>query len=372
MPVLRIGDIKLKLPIVQGGMGVGISLSRLSSAVANEGGIGVIATAGIGMHDLDFAKNLAEANIRALKREIKKARQMTKGFLGVNIMGVLTDYVNMIVTAVSEGIDFLFLGAGLPLSIPRILRQYRLDLRKVKIVPIVSSARAVRVIFKYWAKNYNKIPDAVVVEGPLAGGHLGFSREEIFDPNYRLERIIPEVMDQLKMFEERFNKKVPVIAAGGIYDGRDIWKFFKLGVGGVQMATRFVATEECDADEEFKQAYIKCNKDDIEIIDSPVGMPGRVIRNKFVEEVLKGAKKPFACVWRCLKTCVYDKAPYCIAQALMNAKRGFLKEGFAFAGANVYRINKNVRVKELISELVQELTMCSNKEALLLNNSKNT
>jgi len=354
MPKLRIGELEAKIPIVQGGMSVGISLSGLASAVAKEGGIGVIGAAGIGMLEPDFNTNFKEANKRALRKEIRKAKEMTNGIIGVNIMVALSDFDELSLVAVEEGADLVFLGAGLPLKNPKTLPLDKLRDVSTKVVPIVSSARAANIIFRYWAKNYNHVPDAVVVEGPLAGGHLGFKKEQINDPNYKLEKILPEVISVIKTFEQQFNKSIPVIAAGGIYTGADIYKFIQLGAQGVQMATRFVATYECDADVKFKEAYLKCKKEDLIIIDSPVGLPGRAIRNKFLDEVSAGIKKPFKCPWKCLKTCDYRKSPYCIALALTNAKKGNLDEGFAFAGANAYRVDKIVSVKELIETLLIE------------------
>jgi nitronate monooxygenase len=354
MPKLRIGDLEANLAIIQGGMAVGISLSGLASAVANEGGIGVIAASMIGMLEPDFRTNVREANKRALRKEIKKAREMTTGVIGVNIMVALSDYHDLVQVAVDEGADLVFLGAGLP------LRNYETSLpdrsreATTKIVPIVSSARAVKVIFQYWGKHYNHVPDAVVVEGPLAGGHLGFKKEQIDDPDYTLERILPEVISIIKPYEQHFNKSIPVIAAGGIYTGADIRKFIQLGAQGVQMATRFVATHECDASIEFKEAYAKCKKEDIIIIDSPVGLPGRAVQNRFLEDVSSGAKKPFKCSWRCLKNCDFRNAPYCIALALTNAKEGYLEKGFAFAGANAYRTDGIISVRELIETVLKE------------------
>lgn len=350
IPSLRIGELQAKIPIVQGGMSVGISLSGLASAVANEGGIGVIGAAGIGMLEPDFSTNFKEANKRALRKEIRKARKMTKGIIGVNLMVALSDFDELLLVAIEEGVDLVFLGAGLPLKVPF----DGLKKASTKVVPIVSSARAASIIFRYWTKRYNHVPDAVVVEGPLAGGHLGFKKEQINDPNYSLEKIVKEVISVIKVFEEQFNKKIPVIAAGGIYSGTDIYRFIRMGASGVQMATRFVATHECDADIKFKEAYINCRKEDLIIIDSPVGLPGRAIRNKFLDEVSSGVRKPFKCPWKCLKTCDFRKTPYCIALALTNAKRGNLDEGFAFAGANAYKVDKIVSVKELIETLLME------------------
>jgi nitronate monooxygenase len=347
---LKIGDLTAKLPIIQGGMGIGISLSSLSSAVANEGGIGIIATAGIGMSEPDFYTNYLEANIRGLRSEIRKARELTKGILGVNIMVALTNFADLVKTAIEERIDIIFSGAGLPLNLP----QYITEGIKTKIVPIVSSARAATIIAKKWTEKYNYLPDAIVVEGPKAGGHLGFKAEMIDDPDHALEKLIPEVVEAVRPFEEQYGKPIPVIAAGGIYTGADIHKFFQLGASGVQMATRFVTTHECDASEKFKQTYIDSSKEDMVIIKSPVGLPGRAIRNTFIEEVSEGKKKPFKCPYHCLKTCDFKNSPYCITLALINAKKGNLSHGFAFAGENAYRAKEIISVKELVEKLKEE------------------
>jgi len=354
IPKLTIGDLEARIPIIQGGMGVGISLSGLASAVANEGGIGVISATGIGMLEPDFNSNFKQANEKALRREIRKARELTKGILGINILVALTDYHELLEIVVDEGIDIVFLGAGLPLKLPEKLITHGLKQSAVKIAPIVSSARAANLIFQYWGKHYGQVPDAAVVEGPLAGGHLGFKKEQIDNPDYSLEKILPEVIKAIKPFKTDFHKDIPVIAAGGIYTGADIYRFMKMGAQGVQMATRFVATYECDASIEFKKAYINCKKEDLVIIDSPVGLPGRAIRNKFLEEVSSGNKKPFECNWICLKTCDCVSAPYCICAALTNAKQGQLDDGFAFAGANAYRVDSIISVKELIETLLTE------------------
>jgi nitronate monooxygenase len=354
MPKLQIGDLKADIPIVQGGMGVGVSLSGLAAAVANEGGIGVISATGIGMLEPDFNTNFREANKRALRREIVKARQMTEGIIGVNLMVALTDYFDLLQIAVEEGADAVFIGAGLPLRIPETLLADGLGEVRTKVVPIVSSARAVKVIFQYWQKHFNCVPDAVVVEGPLAGGHLGFKKEQINNPDYRLEKILPAVISVVKSYEQNSNVNIPIIAAGGIFTGADIHRFIQLGAQGVQMATRFVGTHECDASIEFKDAYVRCKKEDLIIIDSPVGLPGRAIQNKFLKDVTLGERMPYACAWQCLKTCDFENSPYCICSALTNAKKGNLVEGFAFAGANAYRVDSIISVRELISILSRE------------------
>lgn len=347
---LEIGSIKAKIPIIQGGMGIGISMSGLASAVANEGGVGVISAAGIGMMDFMSPKDFGKACTEALKSEIEKARELTKGILGVNIMVALSNFKEMVRTSVEAGIDIIFAGAGLPLNLPSYLEKTD----KTKLVPIVSSARAATLIAKRWISKFNYIPDAFVVEGPEAGGHLGFSKEQIGNPDYELGKLVREVIAGLKPYSGKTAKQIPVIAAGGIYTGSDVKRFIDMGAAGVQMATRFVTTEECDASEEFKQAYIDCEKEDIGIIQSPVGMPGRAIGNRFLKEAGEGKRKPGACPWHCLKTCDFNKTPYCISAALINAQRGNMNNGFAFAGSNAYRTKEIITVKQLIGTLRKE------------------
>ena len=347
---LVIGDLKAKIPVIQGGMGVGISLSGLASAVANQGGVGVIAAAGIGWLEPDFSTNFVAANVRALKKEIRKARERTKGILGVNIMVALSNFADFAKAAVEEKIDIIFSGAGLPLKLPQFLKNNS----KTKLVPIVSSARAVKIIAKRWKEKYNRLPDAFVIEGPMAGGHLGFHIESLEAPEKSLEFLVPQVIREVRTWEKLYGKKIPVIPAGGIYSGADIHRFLEMGVAGVQMATRFVTTHECDSATPFKQAYIDARKEDLMIIKSPIGLPGRAIRNQFLMDVEQGKRKPFRCPYRCIITCDHTKSPYCIALALLNAQRGKLKNGFAFAGANAYRADKIVSFKEVMDTLLDE------------------
>ena len=352
-PELKIGSLVSRLPIVQGGMGVRVSLSRLASAVAEEGGVGVIAAAMIGMNEPDIAGNAVTANIRALREEIKKAKKATQGVVGVNIMVALTHFSDMVETAIEEGIDIIFSGAGLPLDLPGYLKEGC----KTKLVPIISSGRAAKIMCTKWTQKFNYTPDAFVVEGPSAGGHLGFKPEQIDDPDFTLEHLVTDVVETVRSFENESGKKIPVIAAGGIFTGSDIKKFLGLGAAGVQMGTRFVATHECDADTAFKQAYIDADEKDMVIIKSPVGLPGRAILNEFINKVNQGFKKPFKCPFHCIKTCDIDKSPYCIALALSNACKGKLKNGFAFAGKNAYRVKDIVSVKELIQTLTLEFAL---------------
>ena len=358
MKELKIGDLIAKIPIVQGGMGVGVSLSGLASAVANAGGVGVISAAGLGVIYNNFSKDFNKACIHGLKQELKKAREATKGIIGVNIMVALSNFADMVRTSIEEKADIIFAGAGLPLNLPSFLKPDSVT----KLVPIVSSARALKVICRRWIGEYGYTPDAVVVEGPKAGGHLGYSHEQISDNDYSLESIVPEVITAAREIGEQQGKYIPVIAGGGIYTGEDIYNITSLGADGVQMGTRFVTTEECDASEAFKQSYIDARKDDIEIIQSPVGMPGRAIHNSFLEKVKQGLKRPKTCPFNCIKTCDVTHSPYCIMLALYNAFRGKMENGYAFCGSNAWRSDKIISVKELINSLKQEF---SNKVASL-------
>lgn len=353
MRKLRIGNIEIKIPIFQGGMGVGVSLSGLASAVADEGGVGVISATGIGMLESDFCSDFGGANLRVLKREIQKARNKTSGVIGVNLMLALTDYDILMKAAYELGVDIVFAGAGLPLKLPKTVSIDTAKNAHTRFVPIVSSGRAAALIFRSWEKNYKYVPDAVVVEGPKAGGHLGFKPSDLEFPQFQLEKILPEVIEAVSEYEERHEKKIPVIAAGGIHSGEDVYKLFQLGASGAQLGSRFAATKECDASDNFKNMYVGSTKEDLRIIKSPVGLPGRAISNSFLEKVNAGFRQKFTCPCRCLKSCDFLKAPYCIALALTNSCSGRISEGFVFAGANSYLIDKVITVKELFNELIE-------------------
>jgi len=348
LPPLRIGNFVSRLPIVQGGMGVGISLSGLASAVAEQGGIGVIAGAMVGIGEPDVRTNSTGANVRALRREIRAARERTRGLIGVNIMVALVNYPDLVRTAIEEDVDFIFAGAGLALDLPG----YRQPGSHTCLVPIVSSGRAASLLCRKWQSRFGCVPDAFVVEGPEAGGHLGFKPEQITNPEFALEKLVVEVIDAVQGHRSVTGEASPVIAAGGVYTGADIFRFLRMGAAGVQMGTRFVATDECDADPAFKQAYVDAKPSDLTVIQSPVGLPGRALDNRFLRDVRNGDKKPFRCPYHCIRTCDGETSPYCIALALANARKGRLKNGFAFAGSNAWRVKKIVPVRELMEELV--------------------
>ena len=335
------------VPIVQGGMGVRVSLSSLASAVANQGGIGTISSIGLG--DVKDSEHDYEKTSRdALVKEIRKAKTMTDGHLAVNFLGVLSNVDDLIKAAVAEGIKMVVYGAGLPVKLPELVPD-----PDVSLVPIVSSGRFASLILKTWDKRFSRTADAIILEGPLAGGHLGFSLEQLDNmDDFSLEVLLPELLEAIKPFEDTYGRKIPVIVGGGIYDGSDIAKMLSLGASGVQMGTRFVATHECDVSPEFKQAYIDAKIEDIVITKSPVGLPGRAINNAFLQKLEKEGKLRIRCPYHCLTACKVDTAKYCIARALVNSYFGDIDDGLIFTGQNSYRIDKIVSVKELIDELV--------------------
>lgn len=359
-PPLIIGNRTIPLPLIQGGMGIGVSLNNLAAAVANEGGIGVIAGAMIGFKEKDVAKNPEEADRRALTSEIRAAREKSHGaagLLGINIMVALCNFAVLVRTALAEKIDIIFAGAGIPTDLPAYLREAAEKAQEeiqTKLAPIVSSARAATIIAKKWLANYDHAPDLVVVEGPQAGGHLGFKPADLDRAEHALHSLVPQVREAIKPFEDKCGRAIPILAGGGVYTGGDIYKLMKLGASGVQMATRFVATWECDASLAFKKAYLTATATDQMIINSPVGMPGRAIHSRFLEDMENGLKSPLGCIYRCLKTCDPKSTPYCISLALINAQRGLLDRGFAFAGFNVDRVNDIVSVRTLINSLREE------------------
>jgi len=347
---LVIGDLEIKLPIVQGAMGIRVSTFSLVAAVANCGGAGTIASVGLGFgtdeNDTDFVKSSREA----LRREIRQAKKLSNGVIGVNNMVALANYEDLVRTTVEEKADFIASGAGLPLKLP----EYTAG-SPIKLIPIISSAKAAAVMIRAWKKRYNRLPDAFIVEGPLAGGHLGFSAEELTTPGSKnLETILAEVLEVVSSYEQEMHVQIPVIAAGGIFSGKDVAEFIRRGAQGVQIASRFLTTPECDVSEILKQKYIAATDEDILIIKSPVGMPGRVIRTTFIDRMLRGERAPAKCRYRCLKTCDPATTPYCISKALYEAVRGNMDEAVVFAGSNVSRITRLASVQELMDEIVEE------------------
>lgn len=347
---LKIGDLTVKYPIVQGGMGVGISRYKLAGAVAKAGGMGIISTAQIGYDEPDFYKNPIEANLKAIHKHIKSAKEISNdGPVGVNIMVATKEYDRYVKAACEAGTDCIISGAGLPVTLPGLVKDYE----KVKIAPIVSSEKAAHVILKMWDRKFKRTADFLVIEGPKAGGHLGFSREDldhISDLDYDEE--IKKIIQVKKSYEEKYNVSIPVLVAGGIFTHEDILHAISLGADGVQIATPFVVTEECDASQAYKQAYLDAKEEDIQIVISPVGMPGRAIRNKFLKD-LEEKPEPIQHCFHCLEKCNPKNTPYCITKALINAVEGNLDQGLIFCGSNAARLTHMTTVPELMKELVQ-------------------
>ena len=370
---LKIGNLVAKHPVIQGGMGVGVSLSSLAGAVAKAGGIGIISTAQIGFKDQDFGKNPMAANLRAIHSELKKARDKApQGILGFNIMVATKEYASYVKEAVKAGADVIISGAGLPIDMPKFVAEAEIENggsekkeRRTMIAPIVSSVKSALVICRMWDRKYHTAPDFVVVEGPCAGGHLGFSREQLTELGADTDHVaetfneaaydkeIRGIIETVKSFAEKYKKHIPVITAGGIFDHKDVLHQFELGAEGVQAATRFVTTEECDADIAYKEAYINAKEEDIVIVKSPVGMPGRAIKNKFLERVAQGPVKVERC-FRCLEHCNPAETPYCITKALINAAEGKIDEALLFCGSNAYRCEKIETVPEVMTALCGE------------------
>ncbi|MBQ7933521.1 MAG: nitronate monooxygenase [Lachnospiraceae bacterium] len=346
---LVIGNLQARIPVIQGGMGVGVSLSGLAGAVAAAGGVGVISTAQIGWREPDFATNPIACNLRAIGKEIAKARDIAKdGILGVNIMVATRQYEEYVKAAVKAGIDLVISGAGLPMNLPELVAG-----TATKIVPIISGRKAMEVITKYWLKKYNRLPDAVIVEGPRAGGHLGFTREEL--ETYTVESYDEEISNIISYaceLEQQHHTSIPVVVAGGVYERADLDHYQQMGAAGVQLGTRFVTTRECDASDAYKQAYIDAKEEDIVIVKSPVGMPGRAIHNEFLDRVKAGERFMNGCK-QCIRTCKPAEIPYCITQALINAVEGRIKEGLIFCGSNASRAHKIETVQEIMEEFTK-------------------
>lgn len=375
---LKIGNKEAKVPLIQGGMGVGISLGCLAGNVAKEGGIGIISAAQIGYKEPDFDTNTLEANLRAVKKEYEKARKIApNGIIGFNIMVAMQHYEKYVNAAIASGADLIISGAGLPTDLPKYAGE-----SDVKLAPIVSSEKSARVILKYWDRKYKRIPDLLVIEGPLAGGHLGFTKEELkeygADPapdgdagtsgkigisgsarssaegRREYDEEIRAILKAVREYEEKYGEKIPVAVAGGIENKEQAMHAFSLGADAIQVATRFVTTEECDADIRYKEAYLKAEKDDIAIVKSPVGMPGRAIVNSFIKKVMSGERIPPVKCRGCLHKCNPAEIPYCITEALIRAAKGEIENALLFCGAYAYKAKCIETVKEVIDSLIPE------------------
>lgn len=344
---MNMNGLEIPIAIFQGGMGIGVSMWKLAAAVAKCGGVGIISAAQPGYMEEDFYTDPLSANVRAIKREVELAVNAVKdvpgaGPIGINMMCVGRNYDEIIVAAVEAGAKLIVSGAGLPTSLPGVVKG-----KDVKLIPIVSSARAAGLIIKSWARKHNRMPDGFVYEGPKAGGHLGFKEEQLEIADENFYKTIMEIKAEIASVPE-----CKLIVGGGIFTRDDVEKALSYGADGVQVGTKFVATEECDAPESFKQAYVNCNKEDIAIIKSPVGMPGRAIKNKFVIEVAeKQEKLPIKRCNGCMTACNPRVAPYCITEALIAAAGGDAENGLVFCGSNAYLVDKIVKVSDVFAEL---------------------
>ena len=343
---------QLSIPILQGGMGVGVSLGGLAGAVAACGGMGTISTADIGFQEPDFDTDPLSANLRALRQEISKARELSRGtgMIAINAMAATRQYADAVKTAVEAGVDALVSGAGLPLDLPALTAG-----SSTAIAPIVSSGRAARLILKTWDKKYQTTADFVVLEGCNAGGHLGFKMSQLSEdlcPN--LDTLLSEVLEAVRPFEEKYGRSIPVFVAGGVWDGKDLAHYTRLGAAGIQLATRFIATYECDAHQGFKDVLLNAKEDDLTIIHSPVGMPGRALRTPLVQKLEAGQRVPPRHCSLCMADCKPAEIPFCITHALIEAVKGNYEEGLFFSGSNAGRLNKMLHVRELMEELEQD------------------
>lgn len=345
---LKIGELTAPFPVIQGGMGVGISLSHLAGTVAACGGVGILSAAQIGFREEGFEKDPIGTNLKAIKKEICKARKIANGgIIGINIMVATQRYEEYVKAAVESGVDLIISGAGLPVDLPELVEE-----SKTKIAPIVSTVKSAKVICKMWDRHYHRVPDLVVIEGPKAGGHLGFSRKqlEIFTPEV-YDQEIRQIIELVKEYEKKYQKRIPVVVAGGIFDREDFLHALELGADGVQMGTRFVTTYECDAAEEYKKTYINVSKENIVLVDSPVGMVGRAVGNTFA--LAEGKKEPVKKCYQCIKTCNPGDTPYCITNALVKAAKGETENALVFCGENAWKCDKIEHVGDILRELCE-------------------
>jgi len=356
---LKIGKYEVEKPIIQGGMGVGISWDKLAGNVSKEGGLGVISSVGTGIYEnRAYAKRVLgegrpyEAENFYSRDALFKIFENARAICGdkplaCNILYAQSEYNRIVKDACDAGANIIITGAGLPLTMPEAAKDYP----EVALVPIVSTAKALKILCKRWQKTHNKLPDAVIVEGPLSGGHQGFKYDDCFKEENQLESILPPIVEEAKKWGD-----FPVIAAGGIWDKSDIEKMLELGADGVQMGTRFIGTKECDASSEFKEVLLNAKEDDIKLFKSPVGYPARGVKTKLHELIEKGEAPKIKCISNCVTPCNRGEEAkvvgYCIADSLSDAYDGKLDTGLFFTGANGYRLNEIITVKELMEKLI--------------------
>lgn len=359
LQALKIGKYKIAKPIVQGGMGVGISWDKLAGTVSREGGLGVISAVGTGYYEdkshvsklvagrpLDTPDFYSKEALHAL---VKNARKICGDKpLAANILYAINDYGRVVKDACEAGIDIIITGAGLPTNMPEFTDGYP----DVALVPIVSSPKALKIICKRWQKRYNRLPDAVILEGPKSGGHQGFTYEQCTMPQNQLENLVKPVVEEAANWGD-----IPVIAAGGVWDKNDIEEMISLGASGVQMGTRFIGTFECDAHQNLKNVLLDAKKEDIGLFASPVGYPAQGIRTNLTKLIENKEGPAIKCISNCVAPCnrgvEAKEVGFCIADRLSDAYEGNLETGMFFSGTNGYRLDKIISVKELMDKLTQ-------------------
>ncbi|MDL2310666.1 nitronate monooxygenase family protein [Peptostreptococcaceae bacterium OttesenSCG-928-C18] len=346
MPV-KIGSKGLDIPVIQGGMGVGVSLGKLAGSVAKEGAMGTISMVNIGYKEKDFYKNKLQANVRAFNKEFSKAREISagKGIIATNIMAALTDYKDLVKEAVKSKVDAIVVGAGLPLNLPELV-----GTKDILIAPIISSVRALSVVVKSWMRKYERVPDFVVLEGKGAGGHLGFDEEEISVNKISLEKLTKEVVSYLKDLKEKIGYKIPLFVGGSFFDGNDLNMVREWGAEGIQMGTRFIATEESDVGDKFKNIIVNSSKEDISLLHSPVGMPARAIKTPLLKKIKKGRIPSKRCI-NCLTPCNPKTTDFCISDALISAAYGDVENGLFFSGSLAHRVKEITTVGKIFEEI---------------------
>ena len=349
---MKLGNRELALPLIQGGMGVGVSMGGLAGAVAAQGAMGTLSTADAGWNEPDFAAHPQQANLRALRREVQRAKRLAAGagLVAVNAMVATRQYADSVRTALEAGADAIVSGAGLPLELPALAEGF-----EALLAPIVSGPRAAQLICRNWEKRYGRVPDFVVLEGCQAGGHLGFEEADLLSGRCTpLSRLIPEVLAALRPFEEKFGRAIPLFCAGGVATGAEMARCTRLGAAGAQLATRFIATEECDAGQGYKDVLLAARPEDLRIIHSPVGMPGRAVNSPLVQRLAAGMRQPPAHCSGCIKSCRPAETPFCITHALIEAVKGNWEEGLFFSGSRVDLVDRMRTVPDLIDELMKE------------------
>lgn len=349
---MKLGNRELALPLIQGGMGVGVSMGGLAGAVAAKGAMGTLSTADAGWNEPDFAAHPQQANLRALRREVQRAKRLASGsgLVAVNAMVATRQYADSVRAALEAGADAIVSGAGLPLELPALAEGF-----EALLAPIVSSPRAAQLICRTWAKRYGRVPDFVVLEGCQAGGHLGFEEADLLAGRCApLSQLIPQVLAALRPFEEKFGRAIPLFCAGGVATGAEMARCTRLGAAGAQMATRFIATEECDASQGYKDVILAARPEDLRVIHSPVGMPGRAVNSPLVQRLAAGLRQPPAHCSGCIKSCRPAETPFCITHALIEAVKGNWEEGLFFSGSRVDLADRMRTVPDLIDELMKD------------------